>query len=373
MAFCRFCGSRLEDENKGCSCPEALAEAAANQEKEAVQKNEPAVSEAAEPQSVWKEVPQSGQSMPQQENSAPAAPIYQQVPQALEQPQQGAAPAAPQGVPQMTVPQGTAAQDTVAQTYFSGAAPASPQGVPQQGATPVSPHGMPQQGTPPVYHSQGTGSQFMKEAKDAVKNRNFLQEIKDLLVSPSAGVAKMLGSKDYMLPGVLILAHAVIAALFSLLIGLKMDDILEGIYVNPVLSLFITVVISVIISALYAASIFVASKLFRLECSMNQAFSIAGLRSLMVIPFAFLGFLFVSLSLGLGMFLFYLPLYLSPLVYANSLRAIDADKDKSMRVSVVATIIFIIVFMIIARMMFKVYFPGVGDMMRLFGGGIYGY
>lgn len=209
--------------------------------------------------------------------------------------------------------------------------------------------------------------------KDAVESRNFLQEIKALLKSPSSGVADMIRSKDYLLPGILILVHAAISALFSLLIGLKMDDTLEGMYVNPVLSIFITLVLSVIVSVLYAASVLLAARLLRLELSINNAFSIAGLRSLMVIPFALLGFLFVSLSLGLGMFLFYLPLYLSPLVYANALRAMEADKDKSMRASVVAAIIFIVLFSILSRMMFGVYFPGVNNMMKLFGGGFYGY
>lgn len=407
MAYCRFCGKHLEDENKGCSCPGALAEVADRQAKnaagnvsEAVQAAESTVGEvnvelkekeapetsfmqteaagsaapqeAEKAQSMWREVPQQGgaeQSMPQQ--AMPSEQGYQQTYTAA-QPYQQTQAAAGQGMPQQTTPpQQGYQQPYVAQQPYQQS---RPQGMPQQGyaqgAGATYHQGMPQQTTPPVYHSPNMTAQTVK---DAVESRNFLQEIKALLKSPSSGVADMIRSKDYLLPGILILVHAAISALFSLLIGLKMDDTLEGMYVNPVLSIFITLVLSVIVSVLYAASVLLAARLLRLELSINNAFSIAGLRSLMVIPFALLGFLFVSLSLGLGMFLFYLPLYLSPLVYANALRAMEADKDKSMRASVVAAIIFIVLFSILSRMMFGVYFPGVNNMMKLFGGGFYGY
>ena len=314
MAFCKYCGKKLE-EGQVCSCPEATA---AREAKAAETKP---VAEAA--------APVAAEAKPVAEAAAPVAAEAKPVVEA-------AAPAAEEAKP--------AAEEATSVTVAADPAPA---------AKPVTI-------TLPTVDKEQVKGQVM----------GFWKSFVSILKAPSAGGAAFLSGENrnnaLVFIGVQIFLSAILSCCYigninsalSGVGGALLSGFTSKLKFSGIQAFFLTILFAAVAALLFAAIFWLVGLVAKLKFSINHAIEMAGIRAVYNIPVILLAILFAFLEVGISIALYAgAAIFVMAFVQGTLVEKYPEKKNLLIYITIVAIAVFAIVMSLIMSKGITLYVP----------------
>lgn len=213
---------------------------------------------------------------------------------------------------------------------------------------------------------------------------NAWKNLLGIFKAPAQSGRQYVAKADMVVSLVLIALQAVVAGLFGLICIIKLNSAISSVTslfsysvskvykLSGVKGFFITLLFSIIFSALFALIFFVAGKIVKSDISFNKALAITSIRSAAVIPFMLAGCIIGLMNIGLGMGIFYLGNVLAICFIYAAMTGL-CEENKLSYVVVAATLVFLIITVLIMGKAVMLYMPagakGLGSlssMMKMF-------
>lgn len=354
MAFCKFCGSKLED-GQLCNCEGAVAERAAAANAQAAAPVAPAAP-VEQPVPAPAPAAQPVQAAAPVEQPAPA-PVAQPVQQAasVQQPVQQAAPVQ-QPVQQ---PQAQAVQQPVQQApnmQYQG----QPQGQFQ---------GQYQQVQPAV---------TVDTEKIKAEARNSFANILTVFKAPITGGAAYMSGKNYIGSAVLLFIQVFVTSFFALFYGIGFNSAIDKLsdqagylsYILPfddfkmslVTAFFLTFLFVIITMAVIGGAFFTGALILKLDFKITNVLDLLGYRAIFTIPATIISLLFSIISAGFGLIFFYaIGLIILGFVVAALMERYAYKKDAILYMSLIVLVILVIVFTLVYSKVSLLYVPEIKE------------
>lgn len=213
---------------------------------------------------------------------------------------------------------------------------------------------------------------------------NAWKNLLGIFKAPAQSGRQYVAKADMVVSLVLIALQAIVAGLFGLICIIKLNSAFSSVTslfsysaskvykLSGAKGFFITLLFSIIFSALFALIFFAAGKIVKSDLNFNKALAITSIRSAAVIPFMLAGCMIGLLNIGLGMGIFYLGNVLAICFVYAAMTGL-CEENKLSYVVAAATLIFLIIVVIIMSKAVMLYMPAgikslasMGSMMNSF-------
>ena len=405
MAFCRFCGKKLED-GELCGCADSVAQMKGDTNTNEVQGAAQTVSSGAtdtvinpalspglvEADKTDSAVSQSNtlnQSVSLQKENVQEEAGKQSIPgqAAFEQnvqnipgqtvPLQGGQYASVQAAPEQS------AQNIPGQTVpLQGGQYVPGQAAPEQNAQNIPGQTAPLQGgqsmsgqVVPTSYTQGgtqqqnnTGyqTQFnnippqsgMNSNSDQFEqfkqsSANYIKKAFDIFKKPVTEGKKFAKSIDYIFIAVIFCVQAFISSLVALVFSAKLD----GFFAKPPIAFLLTFFISLILSGGYIISVEAIQIYINKKINLAEAVAMAVVRSIYIIPLLLISLIVSLLNIYLAVFLIVCSIFASVTILGGyAIYEYTVEENKRFVAVLIGTLAFIIIFSLVMRISFDTYF-----------------
>ncbi|WP_026652434.1 hypothetical protein [Butyrivibrio proteoclasticus] len=362
MAFCKFCGSKLED-GQLCNCEGAVAERAAAANAQAAAPVAPAAP-------VEQPTPAPAPAAQPVQAAAPApAPVAQPVQQAapVQQPVQQAAP--------VQQPQAQAVQQPQAQAVQQPQAQAVQQ--PVQQAPNMQYQGQPQ-GQFQGQYQQVQPAVTVDTEKIKAEARNSFANILTVFKAPITGGAAYMSGKNYIGSAVLLFIQVLVTSFFALFYGIGFNSAIDKLsdqagylsYILPfddfkmslVTAFFLTFLFVIITMAVIGGAFFTGALILKLDFKITNVLDLLGYRAIFTIPATIISLLFSIISAGFGLIFFYaIGLIILGFVVAALMERYAYKKDAILYMSLIVLVILVIVFTLVYSKVSLLYVPEIKE------------
>lgn len=233
----------------------------------------------------------------------------------------------------------------------------APAPAPAPAPTPVQPAAAPAPGTTTV-----TVTLPSKDAVNAAA-KNIFSTILNVLTHPASGGRTYVQNANKLVAIGIMGVHAIVSAIFSVIMVLQVNfqlEIPDSYKLSGIKAFFMTILFSVIFSALLTALVLAAAKILKLTASVDQVLSIASVRSIISIPLSLLACIFILINTGWGLFLFYGSILLTTIFLLEAIRGLgNVPEDKVVYAVSGVVVVFVILFALIGtKLAFGMYLSG---------------
>lgn len=233
----------------------------------------------------------------------------------------------------------------------------APAPAPAPAPTPVQPAAAPAPGTTTV-----TVTLPSKDAVNAAA-KNIFSTILNVLTHPASGGRTYVQNANKLVAIGIMGVHAIVSAIFSVIMVLQVNfqlEIPDSYKLSGIKAFFVTILFSVIFSALLTALVLAAAKILKLTASVDQVLSIASVRSIISIPLSLLACIFILINTGWGLFLFYGSILLTTIFLLEAIRGLgNVPEDKVVYAVSGVVVVFVILFALIGtKLAFGMYLSG---------------
>lgn len=161
---------------------------------------------------------------------------------------------------------------------------------------------------------QQKANEYMQQGKAVAGSawKNLLNIFK----APASGGREYVNQADMVISLVLIAVQAVIAGIFGMILSIKANSLISsalswystssGYKFSVAKGLFLTIIFSLIISAVFAVLVLVGGKIAKVDMDMKKALAVTSIRSAAVLPFMAAGCILTLLNVAVGACVFYL-------------------------------------------------------------------
>ena len=379
MAFCRFCGKKLED-GELCGCADSVAQMKGDTNTNEVQGAaqtvssgatdtvinpalSPGLAEADKTDSAVSQSNTLNQSVSLQKENVQEEAGKQSIPG------QAASEQNVQNIPGQTVP-------------LQGGQYASVQAAPEQNAQNIPGQTAPLQGgqsmsgqVVPTSYTQGgtqqqnnTGyqTQFnnippqsgMNSNSDQFEqfkqsSANYIKKAFDIFKKPVTEGKKFAKSIDYIFIAVIFCVQAFISSLVALVFSAKLD----GFFAKPPIAFLLTFFISLILSGGYIISVEAIQIYINKKINLAEAVAMAVVRSIYIIPLLLISLIVSLLNIYLAVFLIVCSIFASVTILGGyAIYEYTVEENKRFVAVLIGTLAFIIIFSLVMRISFDTYF-----------------
>ena len=210
---------------------------------------------------------------------------------------------------------------------------------------------------------QQKANEYMQQGMEAAGNawKNLLGIFK----SPAQEGRAYVAESDMTVSLILIVLQAVIAGLFGLICTTRINAAFSGItsyfssnkyQVSNAKGFFVTLIFSVVLSAVFALIFFAAGKIVKADIDYKKAFAITSVRSAAVIPFMLAGCVLLFVNPGIAFAVFYLGNILAICFVYAAMTGICEENKLSYMIAV-SVIVFAVVAVVIMSKAVGLYVP----------------
>lgn len=379
MAFCRFCGKKLED-GELCGCADSVAQMKGDTNTNEVQGAaqtvssgatdtvinpalSPGLAEADKTDSAVSQSNTLNQSVSLQKENVQEDAGKQSIPG------QAASEQNVQNIPGQTVPlqggqyvPGQAAPEQNAQNIPGQTAPL-------QGGQSMSGQVVPTsytQGGTQQQNNTGYQTQFnnippqsgMNSNSDQFEqfkqsSANYIKKAFDIFKKPVTEGKKFAKSIDYIFIAVIFCVQAFISSLVALVFSAKLD----GFFAKPPIAFLLTFFISLILSGGYIISVEAIQIYINKKINLAEAVAMAVVRSIYIIPLLLISLIVSLLNIYLAVFLIVCSIFASVTILGGyAIYEYTVEENKRFVAVLIGTLAFIIIFSLVMRISFDTYF-----------------
>ena len=205
---------------------------------------------------------------------------------------------------------------------------------------------------------QQKANEYMQQGMEAAGNawKNLLGIFK----SPAQEGRAYVAESDMTVSLILIVLQAVIAGLFGLICTTRINAAFSGITSyfssNKYQGFFVTLIFSVVLSAVFALIFFAAGKIVKADIDYKKALAITSVRSAAVIPFMLAGCVLLFVNPGIAFAVFYLGNILAICFVYAAMTGICEENKLSYMIAV-SVIVFAVVAVVIMSKAVGLYVP----------------
>ena len=188
-----------------------------------------------------------------------------------------------------------------------------------------------------------------------------------MLTHPVTGGSSFVQGGNKIVALILMGIQAVFSCIFSIVMVGKINSLISLVTFgnssfpkfSGIKAFFITLLFSVIFSALMTGLIFVGTKITKISASLNQVLALSSVRSIAAIPMNILAIILGFINPAIGFALFFGSILLTTLFLVGAIRGLEnAHDDKSTYVVFGIIVIFVILFLLIGtKLALGIYFP----------------
>lgn len=215
--------------------------------------------------------------------------------------------------------------------------------------------------TQPAGSSSGPSVTVTLPSKDAVNTaaKNVFSSILNVLVHPATGGKEFVQSGNTIVALMIMGVHTILSCIFSIIMVAKINSVIklipygaDSLKFSGIKAFFVTLLFSIIFSALLSAIFFVATKATRISASLGQVLALAAVRSIAAIPLSILAIVIGLINPFFGLGIFYGAILLAMLFFVASIKGLEnVGDDKAIYTVFVSVIIFMILFYLIGTNM----------------------
>ena len=353
MAFCRFCGKKLED-GELCGCADSVAQMKVDTNTNEVQGAaqtvssgatdtvinpalSPGLAEADKTDSAVSQSNTLNQSVSLQKENVQEEAGKQSITG------QAASEQNVQNIPGQTVPlQGgqSMSGQVVPTSYTQG-------GTQQQNNT-----GYQTQfnNIPPQSGMNSNSDQFEQFKQSSA---NYIKRAFDIFKKPVTEGKKFAKSIDYIFIAVIFCVQAFISSLIALVFSAK----LVGFFAKPPIAFLLTFFISLILSGGYIISVEAIQIYINKKINLAEAVAMAVVRSIYIIPLLLISLIVSLLNIYLAVFLIVCSIFASVTILGGyAIYEYTVEENKRFVAVLIGTLAFIIIFSLVMRISFDTYF-----------------
>jgi hypothetical protein len=182
---------------------------------------------------------------------------------------------------------------------------------------------------------QQKANEYMQQGKAVAGSawKNLLNIFK----APASGGREYVNQADMVISLVLIAVQAVIAGIFGMILSIKVNSLISSAFLgynvgsgykfSVVKGLFLTIIFSLIISAVFAVLVLAGGKIAKADMNMKKALAVTSIRSAAVLPFMAAGCILTLLNVAVGACVFYLGgVFVTFFVYAALTGIVSENK-----------------------------------------------
>lgn len=379
MAFCRFCGKKLED-GELCGCADSVAQMKGDTNTNEVQGAaqtvssgatdtvinpalSPGLAEADKTDSAVSQSNTLNQSVSLQKENVQEEAGKQSIPG------QAASEQNVQNIPGQTVPLQGGQYASVQAAPEQSAQNIPGQTVPLQGGQSMSGQVVPTsytQGGTQQQNNTGYQTQFnnippqsgMNSNSDQFEqfkqsSANYIKRAFDIFKKPVTEGKKFAKSIDYIFIAVIFCVQAFISSLVALVFSAKLD----GFFAKPPIAFLLTFFISLILSGGYIISVEAIQIYINKKINLAEAVAMAVVRSIYIIPLLLISLIVSLLNIYLAVFLIVCSIFASVTILGGyAIYEYTVEENKRFVAVLIGTLAFIIIFSLVMRISFDTYF-----------------
>lgn len=195
-------------------------------------------------------------------------------------------------------------------------------------------------------------------SKDAVNEaaKNVFSSILGVLTHPVTGGGAFVQGGNKIVALILMGIQAVFSCIFSLVMIGKINSLISLVTLGSsafpkfsgIKAFFITLLFSVIFSALMTGLIFIGTKITKIRASLDQVLALSSVRSIAAIPMSVLAIILGFINPTIGFALFFGSILLAALFLEGAIRGLEnAQHDKATYVVFGVIVIFVLLFLLI--------------------------
>lgn len=201
-------------------------------------------------------------------------------------------------------------------------------------------------------------------SKDAVNAaaKNIFSTILNVLTHPATGARTFVQNANKLVAIGIMSVHAIASAIFSIIIIAQINSQLSlsgDDKFSVIKAFFVTILFSVIFSALLTLLVLAAVKILKAAASLDQIMAIASVRSIISIPLAIISYILILINTGWGLALFYGSILLAAIFMLEAIRGLgNVSDDKAVYAACGVAILFALLFVLIgSKLAFGMYLP----------------
>ena len=206
-------------------------------------------------------------------------------------------------------------------------------------------------------------------SKDAVNEaaKNVFSSILGVLARPVTGGSAFVQGGNKIVALILMGIQAVFSCIFSLVMIGKINSLINlatlgsGTFpkFSGIKAFFVTLLFSVIFSALMTGLIFVVTKITKITASLDQVLALSSVRSIAAIPMSVLAIILGFINPAIGFAMFFGSILLTALFLAGAIKGLEnAQDDKAIYAVFGVIVVFVILFLLIGlRLALGMYVP----------------
>lgn len=232
--------------------------------------------------------------------------------------------------------------------------------------------------------SNESGSNKEKAAQVAAQSKaiasNVWKEWLELLKAPTQQGPSFVQNGNPVTAVLFIVLQAIFAGLFAVIFVRKINGLIGigGMFTQSLLfsggkAFFLTLLYSIILSALLTVLYFLSCKVVRKPASLPSILRLTSMRSVISIPVTMISILLSLLNVPVGLIVFYFVGMLASAFFLHTgfSGLTDLKPDRSLYLTLIVLVLFILLFFLFASMVAKSYVPaamkGMGSLNNLLG------